>query len=133
MKESWVIRQKKIELANEKHKTKSKHVFNGERGIVYQRKQMFVCDKMDEPKTNSEASPKCTKKQLSCFGKMDKSLHLLKSEMVSYCAFLSRVISLPTTKSPQFYFCIQLKIQLVTDLYKVLLSFSLVISLSLFK
>ena len=83
MREGWVIRQKELDLTMESNKVVNKQFIAREKGIVYKRKQMFVCEKNVETKTGSESSPKSLNRGPTCFGRMDKSLQLLKKEMVS--------------------------------------------------
>ena len=82
MKESWDIQQKKLDLVEEGNKVQSKHFIANEKSIVYQRKQMFVSDKMVETKMTIEDFQSRSKREATCVERMDKSLQLLKKEMV---------------------------------------------------
>ena len=83
MRESWTLQQKKLDLTIDRSKVENKQFIANEKGIVYQRKQMFVCAKMLETKTIIETSQKCLKRGPACFDRMDRSLQLLRKEMVS--------------------------------------------------
>ena len=82
MKESWDIQQKKLDLVEEGNKVESKHFIAIERGIVYQKKQMFVSEKIVETEMAIEDSQNCSKREPTCVERMNKSLQLLKKEMV---------------------------------------------------
>lgn len=81
MRERCALQKQLVDVENQEIKVKNKQPYEVDRGIVDRRSQIFACRSRDEPKMEITDQSE-TKAEQTCYGKMDRSLQLLKSEMV---------------------------------------------------